>query len=236
MGINAAGNTKTTGSRAVVKTMKETFSPQENYKTKEIENLHFLYAQTRADIILVVLGLKPATVIESEVSIKNGNADPKIFITEEQVENLYEVIRQLGIPYRIMPRRHKVDDEQSIGGRAIKVYAEHLEVFVGANEQAVESLARAWPTGDLELRGRALGIPETTTEALIGKRERLDLATISQEELASEAFIFSPTRVFSKDNWRNEIEEGKRRAEALKRVSPGLYEEIMNKYAVPNLN
>lgn len=199
----------------------ETIEPK---LVRQIETLN-LDPRQKGDIILVSMGLKPSAWIGFDAKIWHEGKIPRIFKTEEDIENLYAVIRESKLSFKILPRKIRTE-RQSIQKKEINVYHDNVEILIGLNDETLENLSRALESKNHELIGRTLGIPETAIEAFIGKRQKLNLRTIPQKELTSESFLFSPTPTLSKDNWQNEIQEGKRRAEALKTISPAVYENI----------
>lgn len=197
----------------------------EHRLVEQIETLN-LNVRQKGDILFVSMGLKPAALISFDAKIWHEGGSPHIFKTEEDIENLYAIIRKSGLSFKVLPR-NVMTEKQSIQKKKVNVYHDQIEILVGVNDVALRNLVQALDLKDHELIGRALGIPETAVEAFAGKRQRLNLYTVPKEDLTSEAFLFSFTPTLSKDNWRNEIQEGRRRAEAMKTVSPKVYEEMV---------
>lgn len=200
----------------------ETIEPK---LVRQIENLN-LDPRQKGDIILVGMGLKPSAWIGFDAKIWHEGENPHIFKTEEDIENLYAVIRESGLSFKVLPR-NVWTEKQSIQKKKVNVYHDNVEILIGLNDETLGNLSRALESENHELIGRALGIPETAIEAFTGKRQKLNLRAIPKKELTSESFLFSPTPTLSRDNWQNEIKEGKRRAEALKAVSPAVYENMV---------
>lgn len=194
---------------------------------EQIETLN-LDAGQKGDIIFVRLGLKPSALISFDARIWHEGEDPHILKTEKDIEELYAVVRKSGLSFSISPRNVRTE-KQSIQKKKVNVYHDQVKILVGANDEALGKLTRALESKDHKLIGRALGIPETAVEAFTGEIQKLNLYTVPKEDLTSEPFLFSPTQTLSRDNWRNEIQEGKRRADALRAASPKVYEEMMQK-------
>ncbi len=179
----------------------------------------------KGELILTKLGIKPAVWIICEIKIWNGDERPYVIQPEESVQTLVDGIKDLGLPYTITPRTVVVTQER-ISGRSVDVNTDRLEIRVGSNQDNLDFLNEALDVKDHEQMGIALGIPETAVEAFIGIRKSLNLYTLPKEVILGDPFLFTPTRLLSEDNWQEEIKEGERRAEALKVVSPRLFQRI----------
>lgn len=181
----------------------------------------------KQEIILVAANIKPSAWIDFETRMWHEGEAPTTFYTENEIESFYNVIRESGLFYKISPRKAIVE-EQKMQGEKVKVHRDMVEVLIANSDDKLQILSRVLEGGKLdhETLGRILGIPETAVEAFTGKRKRLNPYILSKEILISDAFLFSPTRVFSEDNWREEMIEGERRANILKQVSPEIYREV----------
>ena len=208
--------------------------PQENLKkiesvepglVRQIEAIN-LDAKQKGEILLVIMRVKPSAWIGFEVKIWNEGESPHIFKTEKDIEEIYKIIGESGLSFKILPREVRAE-KRFIRKREVNAYHDNVKILVGWNNEALANLAQALESKNHELIGKALGIPETAIEAFVGKRQTLNLRAIPKKDLLSEPFLFSPTPTLSKDNWQNEIQEGKKRAEALKIASPKIYKEMV---------
>ena len=100
-----------------------------------------------------------------------------------------------------------------------------MKVLIGRSKEDLDILIQALQTKSDELLGKAFGFPKTAIEAFTGKREKLDISALPQETRESDAVLFS-SPFLSKDNWREEIKQGQRDADFIKKISPIIYEEM----------
>ena len=74
--------------------------------------------------------------------------------------------------------------------------------------------------------GMVLGFPETAIEAFIGERRALSRKKLPDDVRKSESVRFCDF-MLSEDNWQEEIKQGQRYADFIKKVSPKIYQEFM---------
>ena len=118
---------------------------------------------------------------------------------------------------------------QKINGVKTEIRKNFVETAVAHSTDDLDLLLAALPNTDHKNMGLALGYPPTAVKAFSENTGRLNLYELPKEVLLSDAFIFSHTLTFSKDNWENEIKGGLMNAEFLKAVSPDIYEKMKEK-------
>ncbi len=209
-------------------------SPQ-NWETVEaplvnrLERLH-LDTRQKAEILYVKAGLKPASWIKFDTSmnIPSDNPEPVEFYTEEDIQEYYDFLKQLNLPFKILPRKI-MPETQRISGVKTEIARHQVETAVAHSPDDLDKLLMAIPNMDHEKLGLALGYPPTAVKAFAENKGRANLYKLPKEVLLSDAFIFSHTLTYSEDNWQNEIQDGLRNAEFLKTVSPQIYNQIKEK-------
>lgn len=181
----------------------------------------------KADLLLVEAGIKPASLITITNKIWSEGEEPHVFMEEDQIITLEEMIRKMNVLFQAIPITRKIAEIQKSEAEKVKVYADEVDLLVGATGENLERLSEAYVLHNHELLGRAVGIPETAIEAFLNKRDRLDLRTLPKNVLLSEEMTFS-TPTLSRDNWKEEVETGRVYANYLKKFSPHIYSELMN--------
>jgi len=168
----------------------------------------------KADLILVYAGVKPSTCI-----VLN-------FVNElDEKENIYKFANQV-IPYfatqlSMLGTPYKISDI-SIFHDPQRPNSEIRKVYVSKNQAEMDKMLQASSDKNLS---ECYGYPESAYEAYAGKRERLDESKITQEFKAAEAFGYF---IKSEDNWRQELEVGKKWADVVRTLNPKLYDRVAN--------
>ncbi len=165
----------------------------------------------KAELILIVLGLKPAT----EISLGND---------EESLQDAEETLKQIGLKCKEKIYPHLVNHiEEFIRNKYLH------SIVVARDEQTVEKLFALDAGSKLQDQieyGRLMGFPETAIKAFI-ENECAD-NTFMQKYLQDNGLIFCFR--FSKENFLQEIETVKKWSEAIKFYAPNLYAEILEEY------
>lgn len=114
---------------------------------KSIENLK-IGSKPKANIILIFLGLKPAT--ELEISSHNDSA-----------EKVINVIENIGLKVKIKSKFKRKDKDIVL-------------LSVADNQENLDRLEQIDPSKNHEEYGRLMGYPETAIDAFLHKEKRLD--------------------------------------------------------------
>jgi Mg/Co/Ni transporter MgtE len=114
---------------------------------RSIESLSIGSIQ-RANIILVYLGLKPATEID-------------IYTHNDSAEKVISAIEAIGLKTKIK-REFKQKDKDVI------------RISVASNQENLEKLEKVDPSKDHEEYGRLMGYPETAIGAFLNKEKKLE--------------------------------------------------------------
>ena len=173
-------------------------------KVKLLEKLNIGSAQ-KANIILVALGLKPAT-------------DLSLFKNNDSEAVVEEALTKAGLVFA----------DKGIGGEKQNKVA---KISIARDEETLNRLLALSPSKDHEEYGRLMGYPETAVEAFVNKK-LLDEPT-ERKLIAASGNIF-PMKL-SKDHWREEIEHLRTWNEAIKEYSLDTYEEAKGERVICSL-
>ena len=190
-------------------------------------------AQNKANLLLTWGGFRPTCAVELVVSCRTEE-EMAVFLTEEEIAAATRVVRRSGLHYLVKPIE-KVEGQYTTRAELDreKTYVEErIDVLVARSREDLAVLNKYWGTSNDKMIGKALGFPPTAIDAFIGKRKRLKRDSLPQSIRESDALAFS-AYALSKDNWREEVAEGKRRAEFVKRNSPEIYRAVMRIYLTP---
>ena len=172
---------------------------------KEIENLEMI-DQNKVLLIVTASGLKPASIFATGIGLE---------IDSPKIENITSVIKKLNLKFEVKKRKFRIEKEKS-----------YIEIIVANNLNNLKFLSEAARGDSDELLGRACGLPKTAIEAYIGKREALDREKLPDEIKKSDAVRFCFFKL-SADNWPEEIKQGQKYADLVKRISPKIYQEVV---------
>jgi len=186
----------------------------------------------KANLLLVKAGLKPAAEIELEISLKTEEGTRR-YLTEDELQEVVDLIKKSGIPFKIGERKFiqgSYSTREAPGKPEIKKSSigESIQTFVASSQGKLDALAKVWNTEDEEAIGLALGIPKSAVEAFIGKRNAMSLYDLPKDIQNKETAAFL-TPTLSSDNWQEEIKEGKKRADFIKKICPNLYRELIER-------
>ena len=178
----------------------------------------------KMNILFTKAGFKPAS--EIDLIIKTDNEDGITeHMSEENIQKAINIIKESGLFYELRKRETKKEEYEVEGEKDKKYFSrEYMNILISRSKEELDFLKRALKENSDEMLGKAFGFLPTAVEAFIGRKEKLDINTLPQEIRESDAMIFSsPT--LSKDNWQEEIKQGQRNADFIKKISLKIYEE-----------
>jgi hypothetical protein len=180
--------------------IEEESAKQEIVRTLEKLNLSL---EQKAWLILVVLGMKPAT----ELVIGEGN---------DSQDTIKEVLSRAGLAYA--NRDDEYINKKDIYGK-IPILA---VISVARNRETLDELLKVSGKKDHGDYGRLMGYPETAVKAFVNK-----------ELLDKKDYPYMSDNIFplklSKDHWREEVEHLKSWNEAIKKYAPETYRQARGK-------
>jgi len=205
----------------------------ETEKTKEIDpelveklEKSKLKIDDKVNLLLTKAGLKPASEITLDAKIEDEEGIREL-ISEEEVQKAVEAIKQADLPC-VIGEKETVEEEYEIEiqpGVKRTRKRERLNILVGRTQEDLNALLEAEKSGDDEQIGKAFGFPATAIEAFVGKRKKLDISKLPKEIRESDALLFSsPT--LSEDNWQEEVKQGQKYADFIRKQSPKIYNEM----------
>lgn len=204
----------------------------ENPKEKELDAEFIesvekskLEIDDKVNFLLTKGGLKPASVMELPIKLQTQE-EIKEFFKEDEIDDIINLVKKSGLEYHIGEKMVVEGTYGTKDGQRKSSRGEKIEIFIAQSKENLASLVKSWGTEDQEAIGKALGFPPTAVEAFVGKRENWFREDVSKEIRESESITFL-TPVLSRDNWREEIKEGEKRAEFIKRNSPEIYATIV---------
>ena len=190
---------------------------------KKIEQLK-INPDHKVNLLLTKAGLKPASELELLISTKDSEGKTVERMTDEDIEQALAAIEELGLPRLVKERevdkRPFWSEEEPDIEKFFK--EEKIDVLIGRSQKELDLLVEALKSGDEELIGRAFGYPPTAVEAFVGKRESIELKTLS-EEAQEASYFLTPT--FSEDNWQEELKIAQRNADFIKKINPTIHAE-----------
>lgn len=199
----------------------------------------------KVDLVLVWRGLKQVTEFDIPFKRWDIEKEKEPQISEQERDAIGERVTSLADVLDLEVVGGKPFYPRSIEekGKTIPVSGvEDLRFFIGRNREVTALLAElsSQKNVDAEL-GRLYGIPKTALEAFVeydqqgglgsGKEDLFfkDEETLPVEVREQEFMAFMEFQL-SKDNWQDELETAKHWAEEIKKVSPKLYNEKVEKY------
>ncbi|MBN2095376.1 MAG: hypothetical protein JW727_04975 [Candidatus Aenigmarchaeota archaeon] len=172
----------------------------------------------RIDTLLVYCQEKPATevmIYKTEDSSPIGKACP---LDEGQIEEVASILEKLGLFY-------KVGDMRS-WKRGQYGPVEFVDIALARDESTLSRFAKAKENGDERELERLYGFPESAISAYLGEVPACRYEEIL-DYIGPSPLAFFTNYVFSREKYEEEIENtSKRWHEAVKRLSPKLYEMI----------
>jgi len=179
-----------------------------------VEGLDILTVEDRINLLLVFSGLKSAATIDVVENWQERDAQ-EMQESKDQIERLETSLKVSGVAF------------DSPGIESVKLFEyDQVSISIGNTKEDLELLIKAIESNNPDLIGRAYGFPSTSIEAFTGKRKRLNRKNLPKEVRESDGLAFC-FFILSKDNWEEEIKQGKRNADYIKKISPYLYEKIM---------
>jgi hypothetical protein len=182
----------------IIKT-PELIDQQNHEKIKTIESLRTGYLQ-KADVVLVLLGQKPAT-------------DLSVFVdAEELLADEDEKIKSIGLLYKKI-NQGKVSDRYC------------NDYLLAKDEATLNELMKYRADKDHEQFGRLMGFPESAVKAYTNKT----LLDNNQEQQIYEMhpdIVFNNMRL-SKDSYESELEVLRNWSESLKNSAPEIYKQFL---------
>lgn len=179
----------------------------------------------KINFLLTKGGLKPASVIELPVWLETEEGKKEI-LSENEIREVLEIIKESGLNFHIREREiikgsYRTEEEPEVEKFS---RAERIEIMIADSKENLELLKKCWGTDDHETIGKVLGFPQTAVEAFTDNRKPFLLDDMPKEMQESDGVLFL-TPALSKDNWQEEIKEGEKRAEFIKKISPKIYAE-----------
>ena len=188
----------------------------------------------KINLLLTKGGLKPASEILLVIRTRDDEGLTE-HMSEEEVQEALDIIQKSGLSYRFRDRETIQEPYRTKKEPKIQRFytREQIKILVGLSSEELEFLERALKSKSDEMLGKAFGFPPTTIEAFVGKRKVLNRRSLPPDIKHSDGILFSsPT--LSRDNWQEEIKQGQRYGEFIKKLSPILYKE-MRSTALKNL-
>lgn len=195
-------------------------------KIEIIEKLSFT-PHSKMELLLTFLGEKPATFLDLEAHLSNLPLEQRKVINNELSEQAEKALKDLKLFYEI---------KKSKSG-------EFSYIFISKTKEKLTELRKVFKKEDWGKAGLALGYPESAVKAYtehFKERGRKPLEVLIEEVLLSlpeeerkqileegshKFFPFGP----SLEGWREEIKLARRYQEVIRKESPTIYKEIMNK-------
>lgn len=183
----------------------------------------------KVNLLLVGAGMKPAS--NFELLVRSGE---NVFLGKGDLEKIKSIMNESGLVFEVHEIENDIESKmQILFGRSREELERLAEIVKNLpNPKQVESgeYSKDQMREIYLAQGAAYGYPQSAIEAFVGKGggERLNVGDLPAEIRESDAFIFS-VFALSKDNWQEEIKQGKAWADYIKSVSPGIYREMMEK-------
>lgn len=191
--------------------LRKEITPEEIERIEKSE----MKIDDKVNFLLTRGGLKPAS--EMWVTTKTEHEDGKVDHRErKKILEILDIIKESGLIYRLKGK--EIEDQ--------KVYKhEHIRVLVARSQKDMEFLEKTLESDSDKEIGKAFGFPPTAVETFVGKRKRLDRRSLPSNIQKSDGVLFSsPT--LSEDNWQEEIKQGERYGQFIKKLSPKIYKEM----------
>lgn len=188
----------------------------------------------KINLLLTKGGLKPASEILLVIKTQDDEGLTE-HMSEEEVQESLRIIQESGLPNHLKDRETIQEPYRTKRGPEIQRFyrREQMKILIGRSPEELGFLERALESKSDEMLGKAFGFQPTTIEAFVGKKEVLNRQDLPSDIKHSDGILFSsPT--LSRDNWQEEIKQGQRYGEFVKKISPKLYEE-MRSMALKNL-
>jgi hypothetical protein len=174
---------------------------------RELESLN-IAPPHQVELLLILAGEKPATTFDSTSKMHYGGDTP-----EQRLARLNQVhhwAEQSGVPTEVVTE------------------GDSHTVFVARDAVWLEKMKEADRTRDDRLLGECFGMPDTAIDAYIaGTGVPATKIAQSADVRGFGFFMMSP------DHWPEESNIVERRAQAVKRLSPDLYDIMINTYGQP---
>lgn len=190
---------------------------------KEIEKLDILMEQDRVNFLLVLAGLKPASdiTIFGNWDIQNKDWHPneeEIKKGKEEILKLWSVVEESGLVISY--------DKKKFLDIAKNFEYMQVGISIGRGQKELDIITEATIKNNDEAKGIAYGFPPTAVEAYLGKRKKLYRQNLPEEVRLSDSIAFC-FFILSEDNWQEEIKQGQIYADYIKKISPYLYQKIL---------
>ncbi len=180
----------------------------------------------KINLLLTKGGLKPASEILLVIKTRDDEGLTE-HMSEEEVQEALDIIQKSGLSYRFKNRETIKEPYRTKKEPKIQRFyrREQMKILLGRTPEELEFLERALKSKSDEMLGKAFGFSPTTIEAFVNKRRVLNRQSLPSDIKHSDGILFSsPT--LSQDNWQEEIKQGQRYGEFIRKISPKLYEEM----------
>lgn len=182
---------------------------------KEIENLDFIGNQDKVDIILTYKKFKPSSKIE--LFFKPGYKSYSEQDFKANIGKAERIFKNLSLPYDM-----EISKESDL----------HVAIFyIGRDNECLDKIKKAFAekgngnnNKDLII-GKELGYPTTAIEGYRSKK--IKKSDSLPEEVRNSGYIKFLNFQLSEDHWEEELKTVKERADALRGISPDLYQKII---------
>lgn len=172
----------------------------------------------KVNIILVIAGVRPATVLDFEIPITSNHfqAEKELSDTVQAIEGL---VKSSGLAFHVSNVERS--DFQGTGQASLACH-----IFVAQDVTIVSQVVSAWQTKNTVEIGRLLGFPRTAVEgfatSLQGKQDLKELPPDLKKEPWAK---FLQYRI--SENWKEEIKTAQSWASTIEKLAPHLYDRIV---------
>lgn len=180
---------------------------------KEIENLDFMDNQGKVDIILTYKKFKPSSKIE--LFFKPGYESYSERDFKANTDKIEKIFKDLSLAYIL-----EISEEEKDSRVAV--------FYIGKDSECRDRIKDAFGEKnnnkkDLKV-GNELGYPPTAIEGY--RNRKIKKFNSLPEEVRNSEYVKFLNFLLSEDHWEDELEVVKERANALKEISPELYQKI----------
>lgn len=179
----------------------------------QIEQLDSIPDIEKVHILLIANGKKPAGIVD--LYFEPGHEEYSEEDYQHDIQALRSILEELEMTCHVETSTGELPHATTF---TIAKDSEHLDSLEKARQLKDEE-------GDIAV-GRALGYPETAVQAL-AKGKAFVLTEIPESVSDNVAVKFLGFRM-SRDQWQEEIEVGRQRAQAIKEIAPSLYDKIIS--------
>ncbi len=178
-----------------------------------LEQMQAFLDEDKVSLLLTYIGMKPAMFTEHIRSLEGGEFE-KVEWEKERAE-ISQFLKQAGLPF--IQEVTEVDED----GYQYAIF------IIGKDKEGLKKLEEARRIQTMDRRdiamGRVLGYPESAIQAFVKGKS---LIRVPEEIQQDEGYKFLGFRL-SKENWQQELEVGRKNAQAIKRLAPHFYQRVM---------